>query len=333
MSGLLDGLSEAERCRVRRRRPPEWLEPMLATRTDARFDDPGWIFERKLDGERCLAFVGADGPRLYSRNRQPLDDSYPELVEALADQAAGRLVLDGEIVAFEHGVTSFQRLQARMQLDDPAAARDTGVAVFLYLFDVLQVGEHDVEAVTQRARKSLLRRAVEWRDPLRFTPHRNRDGTAYWSDACERGWEGVIAKRADAAYRHARSRDWLKFKCVNRQELVVGGFTEPEGERIGLGALLVGYHRDGRLRYAGKVGTGFDDDTLRDLRSRLERLERRTCPFGDGDPPASGGGVHWTRPELVAEIGFTEWTAAGRLRHPRFLGLRRDKDPAEVVRE
>lgn len=154
---------------------------------------------------------------------------------------------------------------------------------------------------------------------------------AYLEEACRKGWEGLIAKKADGPYRHARSRDWLKLKCVHRQELVVGGWTEPHGARTGFGALLVGYHRNGELVYAGKVGTGYDDNALEDLSRRLRRLERKTPPFDQGDLPS--GGVHWATPKSVAEVGFTEWTDAGKLRHPRYLGLRRDKDPADVVRE
>ena len=167
---------------------------------------------------------------------------------------------------------------------------------------------------------------------VRFTSHRNEEGEAYHREACEKGWEGVIAKDARAPYVHSRSKKWLKLKCGHRQELVVGGFTEPEGERTGFGALLLGYYDGDDLLYAGKVGTGFDDDTLESLRERLDSLERDTPPYAEGeDLPRKG--VHWVTPKLVAEIGFTEWTEDHRLRHPRFLGLRRDKEAEEVVRE
>ncbi len=310
---------------------PVWTPPMLATLTDRRFSDPGWIFEPKLDGVRCLAFRAGGPVRLLSRNRLSLNERYPELVDAMAAQEAEAFVVDGEVVAFEGRRTSFARLQQRMQLRDPAAARRTGVAVFLYVFDVLHAGGRDVTGLPLRARKSVLRGLLEFGGPLRFTPHRNEHGEASWRDACGRGLEGVIAKRADAPYSHGRSADWLKFKCVNEQELVIGGFTDPKGGRRGFGALLLGYHRDGHLVYAGKVGTGFDDELLVGLRRRLDRLERDRPPFARGTLPRLG--VHWVRPDLVAQVGFTEWTRDGQLRHPRFLGLRDDKRPEEVVRE
>ncbi len=309
---------------------PEWVDPMLATLVDEAFSDPDWIYERKLDGQRVLAFRDGDEVRLLSRNRESAATAFPEIVEALAAVDLERFVIDGEVVAFEGDVTSFQRLQGRIHVADPDEARATGIAVHLYCFDVLHADGHDVGDVPLRDRKRLLRSMFDWDDPIRFTPHRNAEGEAYLEEACDRGWEGLIAKDATAPYVHARSRRWQKFKCVHRQELVIGGFTDPRGERIGFGALLVGHHRDGDLVYAGKVGTGFDEETLADLGARLADLEVDASPFDVGGPPDD---AHWIRPELVAEIGFTEWTSAGRLRHPRFLGLRTDKDPADVVRE
>lgn len=163
------------------------------------------------------------------------------------------------------------------------------------------------------------------------TQHRNADGEAYHREACEKGWEGVIAKKATSTYRHSRSTEWLKFKCTKGQEFVIGGYTDPHGERHGFGALLVGYHDGDELVYAGKIGTGFDHETLERLGGLLRARERRTPPFDRGVP--SDTGVHWVTPELVCEAEFTEWTDDGRLRHPRYLGLRRDKGAGEVVRE
>jgi bifunctional non-homologous end joining protein LigD len=318
---------------------PSWVEPALATLTSERFSRPGWIFERKFDGERCLAF--RDGPRvrLMTRNQKVVSGTYPELADGIAAQEAGDFIVDGEIVAFEGRATSFARLQKRIGLSNPEQARRSGVAVFFYLFDVLHADGKDTAALPLLERKRILRGLLSFDDPLRFTVHRNTDGEAYWRQACGRGWEGVIAKRADAPYQHGRTRDWLKFKCENAQELVIGGYTDPEGSRAGFGALLLGYYdRQGKLAYAGKVGTGFDNKTLRDLHLELARLER-------DQPPFRGGGVtqarrelprtraHWVEPRLVAQVAFTEWTTDGRLRHPRFRGLRRDKDAAEVIRE
>jgi len=304
---------------------------MLATLTERRFSDPGWIFEPKFDGERCLAFRRGRRVQLLSRNRLSLNAHYPELADALQSQDSGDFVVDGEIVAFEQGRTSFARLQRRMQIRDPEQARRSGVAVFLYLFDVLHADGFDLTGLGLRHRKSVLRGLLSFGGPLRLTAHRNERGEAYWQEACRKGWEGVIAKRADAPYVHGRSGDWLKFKCVNEQEFVIGGFTDPKGSRRGFGALLVGHYEAGDLKYAGKVGTGFDDRMLESLSSQLRAIERPTAGFSGRGLPRLG--VHWVEPKLVGQVGFTEWTRDGQLRHPRFLGLREDKDPREVVRE
>jgi bifunctional non-homologous end joining protein LigD len=321
---------------LRRSDPPRWIEPALATLTDDRFSDASWVFERKLDGERCLAFRDGRDLRLLSRSQQELDRTYPEVADALVDQASDDFAVDGEVVAFEHGRSSFSRLQQRIGITDPEAARRSPVAVVYYVFDLMHLDGHDTRRLPLRDRKGLLRGALSFQSRrLRFTPHRNTEGEAAYAEACSRGWEGVIAKRADAAYAGRRSTDWLKFKCSAGQELVIAGFTEPEGSRVGLGALLVGHYEGRQLVYAGKVGTGYTQATLRDLRQRLDDLETGRSPFGDdgGAPAAGGTGVHWVRPELVAEIAFTEWTGDGKLRHPRFVGLRHDKPPRDVVRE
>lgn len=304
---------------------------MLATLAHEPFSDEGWIYERKLDGERCLGFCARQAARLQSRSGRSLDDTYPEIRDELAARIVPDCIVDGEVVAFEGNRTSFARLQGRMQVSDPEEARRSSIAVFYYLFDLLYVDGHDITAIPLRDRKRLLRRALDPGDHIRFCAHRNREGEAYHESACRRGWEGLIAKDAASDYVHSRSRSWLKLKCVDRQELVIGGYTDPEGSRIGFGALLLGYYDEGRLVYAGKVGTGFDDDTLRRLGDRLAGIERKTSPYGETDVDAED--VHWVTPELVAEIGFTEWTEMGRQRHPRFLGLRRDKDPEDVHRE
>ncbi len=320
-----------ERRRLRRRAQPSWMEPMLATLTDERFSRTGWLFEPKLDGERCLTFRRGTRVRLLSRNQESLNGNYPELVEALAAQPADRFIVDGEVVAFAGGIPSFSRLQQRMGIRDPRRARATGVAVTYFIFDLLYLEGYNVAELGLRRRKALLRDTLTFRRPLRWTPHRNTQGEAAYRDACRRGLEGVIAKRADAPYAHARSTDWLKFKCSNEQEFVIGGFTDPAGSRVGFGALLVGYYDRGKLRYAGKVGTGYNERLLRILRRKLGRLRRRGSPFAD--EARERRGVHWVRPTLVAQVAFSEWTGEGRLRHPRFVGLRRDKPAREVVRE
>jgi DNA ligase D-like protein (predicted ligase) len=308
-----------------------FVAPMLATLTDDRFSDPAWIYERKLDGIRFVGARDGSGAHLWSRSEHALDATYPELVDAVAEQVRPGTVVDGEIVAFDGSRTSFERLQGRSGLHDAAAARASGIPVFGYVFDAVVVDGHDITALPLRRRKSLLRAAVTAGGPIRLSPHRNGAGAELLADACARGWEGLIAKRADAPYRPGRrSPDWLKLKCVHAQELVIGGWTDPEGSRTGLGALLVGYYDGGDLRYAGKVGTGFDRHVLDDLASRMRRLAADEPPFAE---PVRDRGVHWVRPELVAQIGFGEWTRDGRLRHPRYLGLREDKAPEDVVRE
>jgi bifunctional non-homologous end joining protein LigD len=303
--------------------------PMKAVLIDRPFNDPDWLFERKLDGERCGALRKDGHVRLLSRTGHVLDPTYPELVEAL--QTAGPdLLVDGEIVAFAGGRTSFARLQKRMQIRDPERARRSGVAVYYYLFDLLELDGYDVRTRPLRERKARLRHTVEFRGRIRFTPHRVGDGEAAFRHACEHGWEGVIAKRAASRYVSARSRDWLKIKCARSQELVIGGWTAPRGSRQRLGAILVGYWEGDKLRYAGKVGTGFDTAMLQRLGDELERRERSTPPFADDRLPAH---ARWAEPELVAQIAFTEWTPDGKLRHPRFEGLRDDKPAREVVRE
>lgn len=331
MTALLDRLEPDLRERLTSAPIPDTVDPMLAVLSHEPFSDPGWVFERKLDGERCLALRDGERTELRSRTGEDLAPTYPELAPPLGDAEAGRFVVDGEVVAFSGGRTSFQRLQGRMQLNDPDEARASDISVFYYLFDLLHLDGRDLTRLPLRARKGLLRRLLTFEDPIRYTPHRNADGEEYLAEACAKGWEGLIAKDASSPYVHGRSRQWRKLKCVHRQELVVGGFTEPEGSRVGFGALLVGFYEDDDLVYAGKVGTGFDDDTLRSLRDRLDDLERDDPPFAEGELPTVG--VHWTAPELVAEIGFTEWTDDERLRHPRFLGLRRDKPATEVVKE
>jgi DNA ligase D-like protein (predicted ligase) len=290
------------------------------------------MYERKLDGERCLAFRDGDQVRLMTRNQKMVSSTYPELVEALGAQQPSDFVVDGEVVAFEHGQTRFAELQQRMQLARPSADLLRTVPVQYYIFDVLWADGTDLRPQPLRERKQRLAQLLDFADPLRFTEHRAGDGVEFYSEACRLGWEGLIAKRADAPYQAGRTKDWLKFKCENNQEFVIGGYTDPQGSRTGLGALLLGvYDSDGQLVYAGKVGTGFDEQTLHRLHDELSALEQDRSPFDRGNPPRAG--VHWTKPRLVAQIGFSEWTTAGQLRHPRFQGLRRDKSPADVIRE
>lgn len=304
--------------------------PMLATLSKENPAGTGWVFERKLDGVRVIA-TREQGrtPRLWSRNQKSMDGSYPEIVEALGDQGPAQFVLDGEIAAADG---TFSSLQARMHLQDPRRARRTGVEVEAHLFDILVLDAIDLTRLPQSTRHRILDAVVSFDAPLFRSPALEGEPSALLDEACRDGWEGLIAKRSDAPYVvGGRSRDWLKLKCVRDQEFVIGGWTDPGGSRRGLGALLVGYHDGSRqLRYAGKVGTGYDAATLTMLRDRLDGLAADESPFADA---VHEKGLHWVRPELVCAVGFGEWTTDGRLRHPRYQGLRIDKDPADVVRE
>ena len=316
-------LSASERELAPAAPPPQTAGAMKAVLTDERFSDPDWIFERKLDGIRCIAIRSGENLELLSRNDLRQNARYPELVDALSAEPCREFAIDGEVVAFDGSQTSFARLAQRQQHYVP---------VFLYVFDVLWLEGHDVRQLPLRTRKRLLKSALQFHGNVRWTQYRNGDGEALFKEACRKGWEGLIAKRADSPYVTTRSKDWLKFKCEHGQELVIGGFTPPRGSRVEFGALLLGYYRDGRLEYAGKVGTGFDTTTLHELGTQLRELERGDSPFAD--PRAiKERGVTWVDPSLVAQIGFTEWTRDGRLRHPRFLGLRDDKAASEVIRE
>jgi bifunctional non-homologous end joining protein LigD len=314
-------LSPDQLKRVRKTRQPAWIDPMLATLTNDYFSDPEWVFEPKLDGIRCIAFKKGDRVVLLSRNKLDLTAAYIRVADALRKQE-GDFILDGELAAIEGDRTSFSLLQQ---------ARHQKVPLAYFVFDIPFVNGSDLRGVDLLGRKAALKAAIRFKAPLRFVSHIETDGEAYFEEACKRGWEGLIAKRAASTYVKGRTKDWLKFKCSNEQEFVIGGYTDPQGSRTGFGALLVGYYDNGELLYAGKVGTGFDHETLLELLARMKPLERDASPFA-GDPPLRKG-VHWLKPKLVAQVGFAEWTPDGRLRHPRFLGLRSDKKARDVVRE
>ena len=293
---------------------PEWVVPMAATLTDKRFTGPEWIFERKLDGIRLLAFK--KGRRRPAVLAQPVAAAQcrPSPTPS-RDLPPRELILDGEVT----GVWG------------PASTReaDKPRGFAYHVFDILWMDGRDVTPLPLDERRALLK-ALPLRAPLRRVAA--LDDEKPWERACREGWEGVIAKRRDSAYEHRRSPHWLKMKCEASQELVVGGFTDPQGGRVGLGALLVGYFEGDDFVFAGKVGTGFDTKLLLDLRAKLDRLEIGKPPFtkATGLPRLR---AHWVRPEIVVQVAFTEWTVHDKLRHPRLLGVRTDKAAREVVRE
>ncbi|MFZ0129358.1 MAG: non-homologous end-joining DNA ligase [Candidatus Dormiibacterota bacterium] len=304
---------------------------MLATLTDRRDFGGDWLLERKFDGERCVARKRGGNVRLESRTGKDLTATYPEVCAALVTQRAPDLLLDGEVVAYQGEQTSFSRLQQRLGATAPSPQQIAAYPVVYCVFDVLEIDGEDLTHRPLEERRARLTRAIRPSAALQLSEAWRDNAQRRFDDACRSGWEGLIAKRADAPYVPGRSKDWLKLKCVWEQEFVIGGYTDPTGSRTDFGALLVGYHEEGRLRYAGKVGTGYTAARLRDLGARLRSLEISEPPFIDARPIPRG--THWTRPEVVAQIGFAEWTNDGRLRQPRFLGLRDDKRPAEVVRE
>jgi bifunctional non-homologous end joining protein LigD len=275
---------------------------MAATLTQERFEGLEWVFERKLDGIRLLAFKNGAEVRLFSRNRLP--QNLPAIAAAVAELPLSDAILDGELTW------------------------GAGAAQY-HVFDVIWLNGHDLVKLTLTERRARLD-AVSLRAPLHHVSP--LDEARPWERACREGWEGVIAKRRDSIYEHRRSPHWLKMKCEASQELVVGGFTDPQGARVGLGALLVGYFEGEDFVFAGKIGTGFNTRLLLELRARFNGLEIPTSPFtkATGLPRIR---THWVRPEVVVHVAFLEWTAHGKLRHPRLLGVRFDKAARQVVRE
>jgi bifunctional non-homologous end joining protein LigD len=266
---------------------PEWLEPMAATLTQERFTGPEWLFERKYDGIRLIAFKRGTDVRLYSRNRLP--QTIPGVSAAIAALPHREIILDGEI--------TWDRESA------------------YHVFDLLWLDGQPVTGRSLEERRALLKR-LPLRPPLRRVPV--IDEPAPWERACREGWEGVIAKRRDSRYEHKRSKSWLKMKCELTHDFIVGGFTDPQGSRVGLGALLVGHHDKGEFAFAGKIGTGFDTKLLVSLRQRLDAIEIDKAPFttSHGLPRLR---AHWVEPKIVVRVGFIEWTGHGKLRHPRLL--------------
>jgi bifunctional non-homologous end joining protein LigD len=281
-----------------------------------------WHYERKFDGLRCLAVRNGSRVDLLSRNRLSFNARFPDVAAALAQLPASSLVVDGELVAFDGDQTSFALLQS--------APHPRGLTYCV--FDLLHLDGRDTTGLMLTERQALLASALELgHRPLSLVKPLDGDPAELLSRACSSGWEGLVAKRVRSPYRGGRSPDWQKLKCTASQELVIAGWTEPTRSRIGLGAILVGYYDDdGRLRYAGKVGTGFSNQLLRELHDELRAREVPQSPFFD---PVKERSVHWSRPELVGEVAFTEWTGEGRLRHPSFQGLRPDKAAAEVRKE
>ncbi len=317
---------------LKKRAHHHWVPPMLATLTEDYFSDPNWIYEEKFDGMRCIAMKKKGKVTLYSRNERNINHVFPEIVQDLEDRESKDYVVDGEIVSLnEEGVSSFSTLQNRMNVKDIRNIKGKIPKVYYYLFDMLYWDEYDLKGLPLIFRKQLLKHFFPFTSKVRYTTHVKEKGLALFKKAAKKGWEGIIAKRGNSHYVSKRSRDWLKFKCVIGQELVIGGYTNPQGSRKDFGALLVGYYdHKNRLHYAGKVGTGYSFQTLETLGAKLRRLKTEKCPFSTVPKEK---GAHWVKPQLVGEVDFTEWTRDGKLRHPRFKGVRMDKSAKSIKRE
>jgi bifunctional non-homologous end joining protein LigD len=309
-------------------RLPDFVAPQLATLVAAPPAGDAWLHEMKFDGYRVLGRIDKGRATLWSRNARDWTARFPGIAAAAARLPVRQAFLDGEVaVLLPNGTTSFQALQNAL----------SGVgrgAIVYFVFDLLHLDGQDLTGVVLETRKSTLEKLTGTRrdGPIRYSTHVVGRGEEFFRQACRLSLEGVVSKRRDRPYEPGRGRSWLKVKCIQEQEFVAGGFTEPKGTRAGLGALLLGVHdKEGGLVYVGKVGTGFTETTARRLRERLERLRVSKSPFRR--PPRGASEARWVKPELVVEVKFTEWTKDGRLRHPSFKGLREDKAAADVVRE
>jgi bifunctional non-homologous end joining protein LigD len=317
--------------RSRRDGLPQTYAPQLPTLVKSPPNGNQWLHEIKYDGYRIGARIERGNVNLITRNGNDWTATFPEIVAAAQELPLQQALIDGEAaVVLPSGVTSFQALQGVLK------EHERGRLVY-FVFDLLHLDGRDLTRIPLEQRKAILARLtgeVVAGDPLiRYSRHFDGDGGEVLREACRMGLEGLVSKRRDLAYECGRSRNWLKTKCVRRQEFVIGGFTDPEGSRAGIGALLVGVNEGAHLSFTGKVGTGFTSGVLTELRWRLGRLQQRECPFFPPPARAVARNAHWVRPELVAEVAFTEWTADGKVRHPSFQGVREDKPASAIVRE
>jgi len=320
----------APRPAVRKPKAREFIRPELATLIDAAPEGDSWLHELKFDGYRLIARVDGRAVTLITRSGLDWTERFDAVRKALAGLKLRDAVLDGEVVALdEKGISNFTTLQKAL-----SEGRTDGLVY--QVFDVLHSDGEDCREQKLLERKEKLASLLgkQTIGVVRYTDHVRGSGDTVQHEACRLGLEGIVSKRVDSPYRSGRGSDWVKVKCVNEQEFVIGGYTDPQGSREGLGALLLGYHdKTRKLVYAGRVGTGFDGALLRDLHNKFSRLGRKESPYDEGPAGAEKKGVHWVEPTLVAQIRFTGWTADHRLRHPVFHGLREDKPAAEVRRE
>lgn len=316
---------------------PTAIYPMLATSVEKPFDDPAWLFEIKWDGYRAIAFIVKGKARLVSRNQNDLTGQYPELQSLPASIKAETAILDGEIAVLdEHGRSSFSLMQQRTGIRE--RGRRTGsrrdIPVLYYVFDLLYLDGYDLHRVPLEQRKETLAKITDISGHVRYSDH-FPDGKALFDVARQKGLEGILAKRRDSFYEERRTQAWLKIKITQTLDCVIGGYTDPEGSRLHFGSIVLGlYDKKGDLIHVGQAGTGFDQATLKNIWQQLHKRETKESPFPHGVDALRK--VHWVKPELVAEIKFSEWTHATseggtKLRAPVFLGLREDKEPRECI--
>jgi len=306
--------------KLKTQRQPNFISPQLATLKDKCFSSSNWIYEEKFDGIRCIAVKKANRVILYSRNQNVLNSNYPTLVKILEKQKIKNFIIDAEIVAFDGKVTSFSKLQR---------AKKEKIDVYMYAFDLLYLDKFNLTNQELEVRKKLLKKYFKFTDKFRYTKHIEKEGEKCFKKACQRGLEGIIAKRKDSKYLSKRTANWLKFKCFKRQEFIILGYTDPKGGRIGFGSLLLGYFENKKIKFAGKVGTGFDFSFLKSFILQLKKIESKSPYFSS---LVKIKNAHFVRPKYVAEIAFAEWTDS-KLRQPRFLGLRFDKPYKKVIKE
>lgn len=303
---------------------------MLATLTEKPFSNPHWIFECKLDGQRCLLYKKNNKIAIVSRNHKIQNTYYPEIVVALKN-IPGNFILDSELVTLEHGISSFSKLQSRLHLINPSRELINKIPVHVYVFDVLYLDKYNLCHLPLYERKIILKNHFLFKAPIHYLNYEATAGVRYFQEACKKGWEGIIAKDKHSTYVQKRSKSWLKVKCNNGQEFVIGGYTLPKGRRSKFGALLLGFFQNNKFIYAGKVGTGFDEQMLTLIYNKLLNIKQKICPFYNFNEKTNE--ITWVEPHMIAEVRYTEWTITGKLRHPRFIGLRYDKNPYEIVRE
>lgn len=316
---------------------PSFLDPMLATLTKNYFSSKEWLYEEKFDGERCLVFKKNGVVNLLSRNNKNMNNIYPDLLDTLKKQSADNFIIDGEIITLnKHGVSDFELLQSRMNLrvNLHKLSEQKDITIIYRIFDLMYIDGYDIRKLPLYARKEILKNLLKYNKILVYTEHKLEHGLSYFKEACKLHWEGIIAKRINGEYVGVRSRDWLKFKCIMKQELVIAGYTDPKGSRSYFGALLVGYYEKNKLIYAGKVGTGYSEEILAMLGKKLEKIKIKTCPFSEfTEDNRLLKNINWVKPIIVAEFEFAQWTNAGKLRVGRYKGLRDDKEAKDVVKE